>query len=219
MSFILRTAVRSYGTIHLATRIVSTAKPILVIPEAGYTFPQAHAAAALPVKTRLREARENRLAARQQQSRRIKLVTGEDMELPEERISRMRLQPKAEEKLEVQAQIRKARTQERIFNHLQAIVMSKIALGQAGQYLRLTRVIPSYDMRSYTVYWCVDFEGKEEQLREKLDPLLAKNEPAVRYHLGLALGSKFTPAIKFRYEDYTSASVRCVEHVDTADTH
>lgn len=88
----------------------------------------------------------------------IKLSDGSKKIMTEARINRLSLQPKQEQKIESQALIRRARTQERIFHELLIIFSSGSIFDPILKraHWRITRVIPNLDMRSYKVLWVID---------------------------------------------------------------
>lgn len=95
------------------------------------------------------------------QSVKLSLVDGSKMESLKKSSERLRLRPLQESKLDTQASIRRCQIQERIFNELVVIFASgKISDPILKKPVwRLTRVVPSHDMRNYTVYWIIDSEA------------------------------------------------------------
>lgn len=128
-----------------------------------FIFPKELAVSLVPANIAKKSGAMKRVVsveAKQTEASMIRLVDGTKMILAGNKIVRSRLQPKQEEKLESQASIRKCRTQERIFSELLRI----FSTGQIHDHIlkrsvwRISRVVPSEDLRSYTVYWVIDDE-------------------------------------------------------------
>lgn len=184
-----------------STEVARTPQP------AVWHFPKALAGELLPAKT----ARQQYTIQRQETRRQlqlgetqVRLVDGSRMQLGDQNPRRLRMQPKQEEKLEMQAQIKRLRTQERIYSALITIfAQDKLRVPLLRRpFWRLSRVVPNSDMRSYICYWVIDNEADCVRFKDACHAALKESENLVRYQLGLQLASKFTPSIKFHYEDY-----------------
>jgi len=146
--------------IRLNCSLKSAARPVISAHN-DFSFPGI-LADQLISKQLLRKAvkfdRVNLLTRRSEEASQIKLIDGSKMNFSEARLGKIRLQPNQEDKLELQMQIRRMKTQERVYSLLLGILAreSLKSLLLKRPIWRLTRVCPNSDMRSYIAYWSID---------------------------------------------------------------
>lgn len=105
-------------------------------------------------------ARKNEIERQRNIEKSIRFIDGTSVMLPRKPLQRQSLQPKQEEKLEMQANIRKSRTTERILSELLNVFSS----GAISDPLlkrpiwRISRLVPGPDLRRYIAYWVIDDE-------------------------------------------------------------